>query len=204
MSYTIDHANQPSLAEMTALALSLLPSDKGFFLLIEGSRIDMAAHSNDPAAHVHDVLAFNDAFRVASEWVSRSGGVVLSTSDHETGGISVGRQVGSAWPDYVWYPEVLANATHSTEYLAREVLRRDDLTDAEIREFIEETIVKDGLGITDATEDEITNLVKVKDQFTSTDFTLADMLSRRALIGVTPSCDVPNLSGPPTDTRPWT
>jgi alkaline phosphatase len=52
MSYEIDRNNdtEPSLLEMSEKALGILKaatadSDKGFFLMIEGSRIDMAAHS---------------------------------------------------------------------------------------------------------------------------------------------------------------
>jgi alkaline phosphatase len=52
MSYEIDRNDQsePSLREMSEKALNILKatsadSDKGFFLMIEGSRIDMAAHS---------------------------------------------------------------------------------------------------------------------------------------------------------------
>jgi alkaline phosphatase len=52
MSYEIDRNNdtEPSLMEMSKKALDILKSatansEKGFFLMIEGSRIDMAAHS---------------------------------------------------------------------------------------------------------------------------------------------------------------
>ena len=128
MSYSIDRipSSQPSLAEMTQTALETLHaatkhSSNGFFLLIEGSRIDMASHSNDPAGHVHEVLAYNAAFSVATKFIEDVGGVLISTSDHETGGISVGRQVSLEYPEYLWYPEVLANATHSTEYLGYQV-----------------------------------------------------------------------------------
>jgi alkaline phosphatase len=128
MSYTVDRVadSQPSLAEMALAALEALyaatkHSKHGFLLLIEGSRIDMASHSNDPVGHVHDVLAFNDAFHVARKFIEKVGGVLISTSDHETGGLSVGRQVTPSYPEYVWYPEVLANASHSTEYLGRQI-----------------------------------------------------------------------------------
>src|SRR5271170_2209630 len=128
MSYAIDRIPQiqPSLAEMTSTALNLLSSttktsEKGFFLLIEGSRIDMASHSNDPVGHVHEVLAFNSAFHIARKFIEKEGGVLISTSDHETGGISVGRQVTTTYPEYVWYPEVLGNASHSTEYLGYQI-----------------------------------------------------------------------------------
>jgi alkaline phosphatase len=52
MSYSIDRDPkvEPSLAEMSAKALSILSKaskkdNTGFFLMIEGSRIDMAAHT---------------------------------------------------------------------------------------------------------------------------------------------------------------
>jgi alkaline phosphatase len=188
MSYTIDRVptEEPSLAEMTEVALKTLhrhsKSSKGFFLLIEGSRIDMASHSNDPAAHVHDVLAYNDAFHVARKFIDKVGGVLISTSDHETGGISIGRQLTPAYPEYVWYPEVLANVSHSTEYLGRHLAWMAN--DTNVRAYIEETIVKEGLGIYDASEEEIDQLMKVRSSAVRADFTMADMVSRRAEIGV--------------------
>src|SRR5437773_264015 len=107
MSYAIDRSPQiqPSLPEMAKAALEILhfatrDSKQGFFLLIEGSRIDMASHSNDPVGHVHDVLAFNSAFDIARNFIDQVGGVLISTSDHETGGISVGRQINATYPEY--------------------------------------------------------------------------------------------------------
>ena len=48
---------EPSLAEMTRKALQLLAvSPRGFFLMVEGGRIDHAGHYNDPAAAVHEVM----------------------------------------------------------------------------------------------------------------------------------------------------
>lgn len=89
----------PSLDEMTRTALKALEattqgSDKGFFLMIEGSRIDHAGHGNDPAAQVHEVLAYNRAMASVVEFLERSDidGVFVATSDHETGGLAVARR----------------------------------------------------------------------------------------------------------------
>ncbi|KAJ3011707.1 UNVERIFIED_CONTAM: hypothetical protein HDU68_001572, partial [Siphonaria sp. JEL0065] len=67
MSYEIDRdpTKEPSLKEMALKALDILShatkkTRKGFFIMIEGSRIDMAAHSNDPASHVQEILAYNE------------------------------------------------------------------------------------------------------------------------------------------------
>jgi alkaline phosphatase len=89
----------PSLDEMAQTAIRALDeatkdSDKGFFLMIEGSRIDHAGHGNDPAAQVHEVLAYDKAFSTVVKYLdeSETDGVVVSTSDHETGGLAVARR----------------------------------------------------------------------------------------------------------------
>jgi alkaline phosphatase len=101
--FEIDRRNMedqyPSLNEMTRTALKALEaatqdSDKGFFLMIEGSRIDHAGHGNDPAAQVHEVLAYNQAMASVVEFLERSDidGVFVATSDHETGGLAIARR----------------------------------------------------------------------------------------------------------------
>lgn len=89
----------PSLDEMARTALRALSdatkdSDKGFFLMIEGSRIDHAGHGNDPVAQVHEVLAYDKAFASVLEFLDRddTDGVLVSTSDHETGGLATARR----------------------------------------------------------------------------------------------------------------
>jgi alkaline phosphatase len=90
-------AEYPSLDEMTEAALNALEaatkdSDQGFFLMVEGSRIDHAGHENDPAAQVHEVLAYDLAFARVIDWVDTHNAVVVSTSDHETGGLAIARR----------------------------------------------------------------------------------------------------------------
>lgn len=89
----------PSLDEMARTALEALSratqnSDKGFFLMIEGSRIDHAGHGNDPVAQVHEVLAYDKAFASAMEFANNNdvNTVLVSTSDHETGGLATARR----------------------------------------------------------------------------------------------------------------
>jgi alkaline phosphatase len=95
----------PSLEEMAEVALTALEhatkgSDKGFFLMVEGSRIDHAGHGNDPAAQVLEVLAYDRTFKRVAEWIEKSNdhGVLVSTSDHETGGLAVARRESSPSP----------------------------------------------------------------------------------------------------------
>ena len=122
MNYEIDRDPnvQPSLAEMTLKALQifdakLTQNTSGFFLMIEGSRIDMAAHANDPVAHLHEVGAYNDVVSLVRHYVdTHPGTILISVADHETGGVSVGAQVGSE-PVYEWRPHVYSQVRKSTE-----------------------------------------------------------------------------------------
>ena len=89
----------PSLAEMASTAMRLLSeatkdNEKGFFLMIEGSRIDHAGHANDPLAQVHEVLSYDAAMATILDFLDNdeTEGVMVSTSDHETGGLAIARR----------------------------------------------------------------------------------------------------------------
>ncbi len=85
---------QPSLAEMTQKAISLLSANKnGFFLMVEGSQIDWACHANDPAHLLSDLLMFDQAVQVALDFAKKDGQtLVLALPDHNTGGLSIGNR----------------------------------------------------------------------------------------------------------------
>ena len=81
----------PHLSEMTATALAILDNDPdGFFLMVEGGRIDHAGHANDIVRNVLETLEFANAVQVAVDWASgRADTLILVTADHETGGLTV-------------------------------------------------------------------------------------------------------------------
>ncbi|KAI8143052.1 alkaline-phosphatase-like protein [Fennellomyces sp. T-0311] len=195
MSYEIDRdpSEQPSLKEMVTKALSILDTQsrqagKGFFMMIEGSRIDMAAHSNDPAAHFHDIYEYHQTAQVVLDYIKEHPDtVMISTSDHETGGFTVGRQIGDAYPEYKWYPEVISRVRNSSEILSRAydaAVKADTAT----ADYLRKEILSNGLGINDPTDDELETLsdwkAKGKDVY-SLENILTDMVSRRANIGWT-------------------
>lgn len=106
LAYAIDRTNhdaaardaQPTLRESVDKALALLRADgRPFFLMVEGSKIDMAAHTNDAAAAVHEALAYADALSAAVADAQQHGDtLVLATSDHDTGGLSIAATVDLA------------------------------------------------------------------------------------------------------------
>ena len=96
LPYEIDRdtAITPSLAEMTRKAITLLSqNENGFFLMVEGSKIDWAAHDNDGKTMITEFLAFDEAVKEALSFANRDGKtVVVILPDHGTGGISLGNR----------------------------------------------------------------------------------------------------------------
>ncbi|HPQ81952.1 MAG TPA: alkaline phosphatase, partial [bacterium] len=80
----------PSLAEMTRFALERISKNpNGFFLMVEGGRIDHAAHQNLAHELVAEVLEFDDATKLAARMAPAGDTLFLVTADHETGGLAI-------------------------------------------------------------------------------------------------------------------
>lgn len=94
MPYAIDSPpGSFSLAEVAQVALDrLAPDPQGFFLFVEGGKIDWAGHANDAAANINETLAFDQAVRVALDFYRAhpTETLVVVTGDHETGGMTLG------------------------------------------------------------------------------------------------------------------
>ncbi len=82
----------PSLVEMTALALKVLSRNpNGFFLMVEGGRIDHACHLNDAASAAAETKEFCETVKLALAFAAKHPGtLVVVLADHETGGLAVG------------------------------------------------------------------------------------------------------------------
>ncbi len=99
MAYEIDRERRVSngedilsLADMVSTGIRVLDNKEGFFLMIEGGKIDWACHANDAAASIHDTLALSDAVQVALDFASHhlNETLIVVTADHETGGMTFG------------------------------------------------------------------------------------------------------------------
>ena len=103
--------SQPTLSELVSKAIEMLDGENGFFLMAEGGRIDWAGHANDAATNLRDVLALDEAVKVALAFQDRhpDDTLVVVTGDHETGGMSM----GFAGTGYALYMDRLAHQTMS-------------------------------------------------------------------------------------------
>ncbi len=94
LKYAIDQkTGDLNLAEITSAAIeSLSEGENGFFLMVEGGKIDWACHANDGATAIHEVLDFNNAVKKAYEFYQKypEETLIIVTADHETGGIGIG------------------------------------------------------------------------------------------------------------------
>lgn len=117
LPYAIDHKDGDlTLAEITESAISFLTkgNNKGFFLMVEGGKIDWACHGNDPATAFEEVIDMDNAVKVAYEFYKKhpKETLIVITADHETGGLGLGTS------KYELYLKSLVNQKQSQELLS--------------------------------------------------------------------------------------
>lgn len=160
----------PSLAEMTESALKVLNRNQdGFFLMVEGSQIDWGAHANSVVDVVSEMEDFVGAVRLALEFARRQGDTLLViTADHETGGMSLGRD-----EIYRWDARPLHGVKHSTQWIMQEYLEGEAALS---------TIVAENVPF-ELSEAEIKALDAAAREETSAKGALAELFNRRTLTG---------------------
>lgn len=89
MEYEYDRPNdtgkEPSLAAMTRKAIEILQANdngKGYFLMVEGGRVDHAHHAGNASRALSDTVALSDAVRAARNLTSEEDTLIVVTADH--------------------------------------------------------------------------------------------------------------------------
>jgi alkaline phosphatase len=78
-----DKAGEPSLTEMTTKAIDVLSNNKkGYFLMVEGGRIDHAHHDGNAYRALTDAIEFSNAVRAATKKVDIKDTLIIVTADH--------------------------------------------------------------------------------------------------------------------------
>lgn len=97
LPYAIDRTPADmTLSQITSAAIEALTAQQdkdGFFLMVEGGKIDWACHTNDVATVIREVQDMDDAVAVAYRFYQQHPDetLIVVTADHETGGIVLGR-----------------------------------------------------------------------------------------------------------------
>lgn len=85
MDYNLDRnpEGQPSLEEMTETAIRILSqSDEGYFLFVEGAKIDKAHHESKARKALDETLEFSKAIQKALDITNESETLIVVTADH--------------------------------------------------------------------------------------------------------------------------
>ncbi|CAD6893524.1 unnamed protein product [Tilletia caries] len=175
MSYEIDRnaTAEPSLTEMAIAALNALKAaGKPYFIMIEGARIDHAGHNNDPAGHYGDIMQYQNLFTEVTKWVDANDGGLFEPD-------------GTA--AYLWYPDVVLAAKHSTEFLAAQYVKYVAGAPAasDAFSYMKNTIITQGLGITDVSDAEVQRAVDLGPSNSGLPLTiwLSNLMNWRAHLG---------------------
>lgn len=140
LPYAIDDPSGPRIAEFTQKAIEVLDNPEGFFIMVEGGKIDWMCHANDAATVIGEVLDFDRAVKVALDFQKAHPDetLVVVTGDHETGGLTL----GFAGTGYASHIQLLANQKNSrdgTTNKFRKILAADaDMTFEKFRPAITE------------------------------------------------------------------
>ncbi len=106
--YVVDRGETtdvPTLPQMALAALERLDDNpNGFFLMIEGGRIDHAGHANHIQRNIGETIAFDQTVKTVMDWAQGDENVtILVTADHETGGLKVLQHLGiGEVPEVTW------------------------------------------------------------------------------------------------------
>ena len=93
MNYDNDRADgEWSLRDYVKKGIEVLDNKNGFFMMVEGGKIDWACHANDARSTIADTLALSDAVKEAVDFYNKhpKETLILVTADHETGGLTIG------------------------------------------------------------------------------------------------------------------
>lgn len=155
MSYELDvQEAEWELKDYVRKGIEVLDNENGFFMMVEGGKIDWACHANDAGSAVNDTKALGDAVQEAVDFYNEHPDetLILVTGDHETGGLTI----GYAGTDYDTYLTNLTNqkisyAKFDSDYVAK---YKEEKTD--FQEVLKD--IKENFGLMakddpDATED---------------------------------------------------
>ena len=93
MSYDNDRKNDEwALRDYVRKGIEVLDNKKGFFMMVEGGKVDWACHANDARSSIADTLALSAAVEEAIEFYNKhpKETLIIVTADHETGGLTIG------------------------------------------------------------------------------------------------------------------
>lgn len=170
MPYVIDRtANSGlSLADFTRLGIRHLYSGegrkKGFFMMVEGGKIDWSGHANDAGGLIWEVKAFDEAVKAAVDFYKEhpDSTLIVVVADHETGGLHASLSGVKAG----WTPARLKTQEHSYDFLKKKLAeyKKQELPFEEVV-----SLLKENFRIKKFSDSELKELSKAWDIYTASE-----------------------------------
>lgn len=122
MSYELDRAESEwALADYVEKGIEVLDNETGFFMMVEGGKIDWACHANDAASTITDTIALDNAVDKAVEFYNEHPDetLIIVTGDHETGGLTIG-YAGTDYDTFLrnFKNQKISYAKYDSDYVA--------------------------------------------------------------------------------------
>lgn len=122
MSYENDRASSEwALKNYVKKGIDVMGTKNGFFMLVEGGKIDWACHANDAGSSISDTKALSDAVQEAVKFYNKhpKETLIIVTGDHETGGLTIGYS-GTNYDTYLdnLQNQKISYAKFDSEYVA--------------------------------------------------------------------------------------
>jgi len=148
-------ADHISLAEFTKKGIELLDNPNGFFMVVEGGKIDWACHANDAFTSIVDTLAFDEAVTEAFKFYQKhpEETLIVVTGDHECGGMTA----DFSGVRYYAYPQEIGRQTMS---YAKFIKRVDGFREKKLTFNEALPIIKEIFGFEDLSPSEIHQLTR--------------------------------------------
>ncbi|MGB8453517.1 MAG: alkaline phosphatase [Anaerocolumna sp.] len=159
LSYANDvKTNEWELKDYVKKGIDVLDNDKGFFMMVEGGKIDWACHANDAGSTIADTIALDDAIDEAINFYYShpTETLIIVTGDHETGGLTI----GYAGTDYNTYLTNLTNQKLSYAKFDTDYVKKYKENKTSFKDVLKD--IKDNFGLltsTDSTTAENSKLV---------------------------------------------
>lgn len=159
MPYAIDQAEESiTLADMVDKGITMLENPEGFFMMVEGGKIDWAGHANDAATIIREVLDFDRSIAVALEFYKehKNETLIVITADHETGGMAMGTTYGDYYMDLSrlqWQSASMAELTREFRNIRAQLIESTSRDSVYLDKQWAFTFIKQQTGLGDESKD---------------------------------------------------
>ena len=164
MHYDLDRTDDDiALSDYVAKGIEMLDNENGFFMAVEGGKIDWACHANDAGASILDTLEFDKSIQVAYDFYLQhpEETLIVVTGDHETGGMTI----GFAGTMYDSFMDKIALQTMSFTQFTTDVIKpyqeEHDSSNANLEDLLPQ--IEEAFGLIVLSEDEKASLQELAD-----------------------------------------